>query len=192
MDWGEDWRKTDKEKGQPAEHLLQKLFVNVLKKKYGTTDDDYNIFENKDITGDAYFVSLKNLDMNCNNTPKVVFVEVKNDDKGTTTGNIFIEYWSRGKKSGILASESCYWAVKFYKEDVNRDVFYFIKKERLFQACHDKRFFRDNVRGGDYNLNIGVLFTWEVFEEITKEGIEAKDGSMIIECNENKIKINII
>ena len=37
-------------------------------------------------------------------------VEVKTDYKATRTGNLFIEYESRGKASGLSTSTADYWA----------------------------------------------------------------------------------
>ena len=181
MDYNEPFHYTYTVKGKPTEIEFKKIFRNYLVEKYGGTLDDYIFVENNDIKGDWYVTFRKHLDSN--GIPITRLFEVKNDMYGgTKSDNIYIEYMSREKKSGILASKSDFYAIRLFSQG-ERDVFYIIKKVRLFQACDDKRYDRDGVPGGDDNKNLGLLFKWKVIEEITKEGIEAADGSMILECN---------
>lgn len=78
-------------------------------------------------------------------------IEVKRDRVAHKTGNIFIEYESRGKPSGIATSKSDYYA--YY---VN-EVCILIETHRLKSIC--RRFVgtdRD-IKGGDNNTSKGIL-----------------------------------
>jgi hypothetical protein len=81
--------------------------------------------------------------------------EVKTDRLSAKTGNIYIEYESRGKPSGIKTTQADYWV---YKVTENKAIV--IKTEELIQIVRqliiDKKAI-PNVRGGDNNTSIGVL-----------------------------------
>ena len=82
-------------------------------------------------------------------------IEVKSDRKTAETGNIYIEYWSRGKPSGIATSQS-----DFYVYKVAEDQAILIStsqlKKKLKQLVEEGKAKKD-VRGGDNNTSLGIL-----------------------------------
>lgn len=80
-------------------------------------------------------------------------VEVKCDRMAHKTGNIFIEVYSRGKKSGISTTEADYWVYVIQE----REVMLLIPVEHLRDLC--RKFHEQNgfVKGGDNNTSLGVL-----------------------------------
>lgn len=81
-------------------------------------------------------------------------VEVKSDYIAHRTGNVFIEFSSRGKPSGISTTEADYWLYRIDKInccalwDVNH------LKEKL------RAYYKSNMyikRGGDNNTSLGFL-----------------------------------
>ena len=82
-------------------------------------------------------------------------IEVKSDRKTAETGNIYIEYWSRGKPSGIATSKS-----DFYVYKVAEDQAILIStsqlKKKLKQLVEEGKAKKD-VRGGDNNTSLGIL-----------------------------------
>lgn len=79
-------------------------------------------------------------------------VEVKYDQKALETRNLFIEYESRGKKSGIAASEADFYVFKFIN-----NVFVIIKTEDLKELCRQYLGTQRDVRGGDSQTSKGIL-----------------------------------
>ena len=79
-------------------------------------------------------------------------IEVKKDLKAMKTGNVFIEYSSRGKRSGISTSEAEWWALI-----VSEDVIKLIKTERLKELCRPYLGTKRDVSGGDSDTSRGVL-----------------------------------
>jgi hypothetical protein len=81
--------------------------------------------------------------------------EVKTDRLSAKTGNIYIEYESRGKPSGIKTTQADYWVYK-----VTESKAIVIKTQELIQIVRqliiDKKAI-SNVRGGDNNTSLGVL-----------------------------------
>lgn len=78
-------------------------------------------------------------------------VEVKRDLRARSTGNLFVEYESRGKPSGIAISEADYWC--FVVEET-----YIILPTALLKAVVEPLKGTDAERqGGDNNTSIGVL-----------------------------------
>ena len=81
--------------------------------------------------------------------------EVKTDRLSAKTGNIYIEYESRGKPSGIKTTQADYWVYK-----VTESKAIVIKTQELIQIVRqliiDKKAI-PNVRGGDNNTSLGVL-----------------------------------
>jgi len=96
-------------------------------------------------------------------------IEVKFDFACYRTGNFYIEYESRGKKSGIATTQSDYWMLiastesgERLKENISElqesDVLFsvMISTKRLKKVCKEKHF-RKGVKGGDDNTSLGVL-----------------------------------
>jgi hypothetical protein len=82
-------------------------------------------------------------------------VEVKTDRLTEKTGNVYIEYESRGKKSGISTSEADYWV---YKVSEHRAII--IEKEELKRKLRElvrSGKARMGVKGGDNNTSLGIL-----------------------------------
>jgi hypothetical protein len=81
--------------------------------------------------------------------------EVKTDRLSAKTGNIYIEYESRGKPSGIKTTQADYWVYKVTETKaivIKTDEL----KEIVRQLIIDKKAI-PNVRGGDNNTSLGVL-----------------------------------
>lgn len=88
-------------------------------------------------------------------------IEVKRDFKAMSTGNIFVEYESRQKPSGIATSEAeyyCWWL------DDDRCVL--IKTNKLKQKCRPYLKTNRDVLGGDNNTSKGILLP---LQELTRE-----------------------
>jgi len=79
-------------------------------------------------------------------------IEVKKDLKATQTGNVFIEYYSRGKKSGISTSEADWWALI-----VSEQVIKLVKTEYLKELCRPYIGTKRDVCGGDNDTSKGIL-----------------------------------
>ena len=78
-------------------------------------------------------------------------VEVKNDLKAMTTGNLFIEFMSRGKPSGIDKTEADYWCFCV------GDVFLLIETEKLKNLIEPLKNTNAERVGGDNNTSVGIL-----------------------------------
>ena len=78
-------------------------------------------------------------------------VEVKTDFKAKTTGNLFIEFKSRGKDSGISTTQADYWCFKI------EDLFLLIETEKLRVLVEDLKGTDAERCGGDANTSVGVL-----------------------------------
>ena len=82
-------------------------------------------------------------------------VEVKSDRRTGETGNIYIEYWSRGKPSGISTSQSDYYVYKV-AEDTAVIISTNQLKKKLKQLVEEGKA-RMDVKGGDNNTSRGIL-----------------------------------
>ena len=78
-------------------------------------------------------------------------VEVKTDLKAHKTGNVYIEYESRGKPSGIATSEADYYCLAF------NDVMELIESSKLKELCRGYFKTSRNRKGGDNNTSKGIL-----------------------------------
>tara|TARA_R100000734_G_C3239530_1_gene44678 strand:+ start:101 stop:448 length:348 start_codon:yes stop_codon:yes gene_type:complete len=78
-------------------------------------------------------------------------IEVKLDRKAHDTGNIFIEYESRNKPSGITTTQAEYYCI------VINDIYHIIETSKLKDKC--RRYLNTNrdVVGGDNNTSKGIL-----------------------------------
>ena len=78
-------------------------------------------------------------------------IEVKSDLKAHQTGNIFIEYESRGKKSGISTSQAEYYAIIIQNTII-------LKTTQELKAIARKYIgTKRDVVGGDSNTSKGIL-----------------------------------
>lgn len=77
-------------------------------------------------------------------------IEVKYDKKTRETGNVYIEFESRGKPSGIATSEADYWAYF-----TNEDECFVISTKKLKEKL--RKLNPPRVNGGDNNTSVGLL-----------------------------------
>lgn len=78
-------------------------------------------------------------------------IEVKYDLRATETGNVFIEYESRGKASGISTSEADYYCFCIL------DTFHIIPSALLKEKCRKYLGTSRDKLGGDSNTSKGIL-----------------------------------
>lgn len=78
-------------------------------------------------------------------------IEVKNDLKATSTNNVFVEYFSRGKLSGVSTSEADFYCFAF------GDTYHIIKTSKLKEICRKYLNTNRDVLGGDNNTSAGIL-----------------------------------
>lgn len=79
--------------------------------------------------------------------------EVKLDSMAHRTGNVFIEVFSRGKKSGISTTEAEYWIYKIEKTGSA----IVVPTERLKSLVKKYHALNGFKEGGDNNTSKGVL-----------------------------------
>jgi len=91
-------------------------------------------------------------------------IEVKRDLKAKTTGNLYIEYESRGKPSGISRSEADYWCFAF------ENLFIFIETTKLKEMIEPMKGSTMDKRGGDKNSSKGILLPLERLTELKNNG----------------------
>ena len=77
-------------------------------------------------------------------------IEVKTDLQATQTGNVFIEYKSRDRLSGLSTTKADYWAFLISNEQI-----IIIETNKLKELCKTKGLRR--VDGGDNNTSKGIL-----------------------------------
>ena len=88
-------------------------------------------------------------------------VEVKRDYKCLETGNIYVEYESRGKKSGISTTQAGYWCYWLSEHHC-----IFVKTEVLKQMCRKYIGTERDRRGGDSNTSKGIKLPMQDFLKI--------------------------
>ena len=84
-------------------------------------------------------------------------IEVKDDSaKSAKTGNVFIEFMSRGRSSGIAKSHADWWSIK-----TSEDTFVIVSAKKLKELA--RKYYKLNriVKGGDDNTSLGVLIPRE-------------------------------
>ena len=79
-------------------------------------------------------------------------IEVKKDLKAMQTGNVFIEYSSRGKRSGLSTSQADWWALI-----VSEEVIKLVKIDYLKELCRPYLGTKRDVKGGDNDTSKGIL-----------------------------------
>lgn len=88
-------------------------------------------------------------------------IEVKRDFKAVETGNIFIEYESRNKPSGISTSQAEWWCVWLSNSHL-----ILIETRKLKEICRKYLRSSRDVRGGDSNTSKGILLPIDDFLKI--------------------------
>ena len=78
-------------------------------------------------------------------------IEVKYDLKALDTNNVYVEYESRGKKSGISNSQADYYCFCF------GETFHLILTSDLKNRCRKYLNTNRDRRGGDNNTSKGIL-----------------------------------
>lgn len=78
-------------------------------------------------------------------------VEVKYDIMAKYTGNVFIEFESRGKPSGLATTKADFWVIKVDKSFIT------FKVDDLKSVC--RKWYKDNgsIVGGDSDTSKGLL-----------------------------------
>jgi len=79
-------------------------------------------------------------------------LEVKSDRKAQYTGNVYIEYQSRGKPSGLSTTEAGYYVFKF-----KNGLVLMLPVEKLKKFCNTLTEKKRSVKGGDNNSSLGCL-----------------------------------
>ena len=78
-------------------------------------------------------------------------IEVKYDLQALKTNNVYVEYFSRGKKSGISTTEAEYYCFAF------GETFHLIKTQILKERCRKYLNSDRDKAGGDDNTSKGIL-----------------------------------
>lgn len=101
----------------------------------------------------------------CNSkSGEVLTFEIKEDFMCEETGNVSVEFKSRGKPSGIMVSKAEWWLYKVHQED-NKIGVYVNRLDEL-KGMVRQRLFTRKVNGGDRNSNTwNYLFPFDVFTE---------------------------
>jgi hypothetical protein len=79
-------------------------------------------------------------------------IEVKRDFMTQKTGNVFIEYSSRGKASGISTTEAEYYCLV-----VSDDTYILISTKKLKEKCRPYLNTNKDILGGDENTSKGIV-----------------------------------
>jgi len=82
-------------------------------------------------------------------------IEVKHDLKAHVTGNIYVEYYSRGKPSGISRSKADYYCFCI------KNTFHLIDSKELKDKCRKYLGTNRDRKGGDSNTSKGILLPIE-------------------------------
>jgi hypothetical protein len=86
-------------------------------------------------------------------------IELKTDRVCQTTGNVFVEFESRGKQSGISVTTAIYWVYCLWTDKFKDQTYVFIPTRRL------KKLIKDNeyriMKGGDNWTSKGYLIPKE-------------------------------
>ena len=83
-------------------------------------------------------------------------IEIKRDFKASQTGKVFVEFFSRGKPSGIDTTEADFWAFIIDGETVI--ILPTSKLKALVEEAKEKG---KTISGGDRNTSIGALIKLE-------------------------------
>lgn len=82
--------------------------------------------------------------------------QTKIDNNWTVSGNCYVEYESRNKKSGLATTESKWWVVNFIKD---KEICFAITLpvERMKKIA--RKYYQKNggIKGGDHDTSLGVL-----------------------------------
>jgi len=79
-------------------------------------------------------------------------IEVKRDFKASQTGNVFVEFFCRGKDSGIATTQADHWAFI-----LDEEIVVILPTRRLKKLVEEAKENGKVVSGGDSNLSHGAL-----------------------------------
>ena len=91
--------------------------------------------------------------------------EVKFDRQTLETGNLFIEYESRKKPSGIVTTKSDFWV--YYYNPNNFEDHIYIRTKKLKEAINELK--PKKVAGGDSWTSMGYLLNLKKLREFLKK-----------------------
>tara|TARA_R100001244_G_scaffold131259_1_gene104292 strand:- start:123 stop:470 length:348 start_codon:yes stop_codon:yes gene_type:complete len=105
---------------------------------------------NSDFKYDLYLGQLgeKHLGKILNNSK----IEVKTDYQATETGNIFVEYRSRNKPSGIVTTHAQWFAYL-----LSNELIILISTKKLTDLCRKYLGTKRDIIGGDSDTSQGIL-----------------------------------
>lgn len=83
-------------------------------------------------------------------------IEVKRDFKASQTGNVFVEFFCRGKPSGLATTQATHWAFILGEETV-----VLLPTGKLKTIAREVYKQRGEAIGGEKNLSRGVLIKVE-------------------------------
>jgi hypothetical protein len=83
-------------------------------------------------------------------------LEVKRDFKASQTGRVFVEFFCRGKPSGIATTEADHWAFI-----LNDGIVIILPTERLKELVEEAQEKGKTISGGDSNVSQGALIKLE-------------------------------
>jgi hypothetical protein len=92
--------------------------------------------------------------------------EVKSDRVSIRTGNLAIEYMSRGKESGILITKAKFYAYYIIKNETEYDL-YIIPTDEIKNKINNKEY-KKSLKGGDGWTSQMYLFDLAIFKEYKK------------------------
>lgn len=122
-----------------------------------TDDEQWSKFYDVDLPGgqewEGFFKSIVG-------TGKV---ENKRDKLTHNTGNVFIEYECRGKKSGLSTTSAEWWAIGIENESGDIESALLLSVPYLRDLCKKLWDERPHVRGGDNGLSRGILLKMDDF-----------------------------
>ena len=104
---------------------------------------------NNDFKFDLQIGQLKEKELGCILDSKKI--EVKHDLQALQTNNVYVEYYSRGKPSGISITKSDYYCFCFGK------TFHLIDTQTLKDRCRKYLGTEREKSGGDSNTSKGIL-----------------------------------
>ncbi|CAB5223323.1 hypothetical protein UFOVP384_30 [uncultured Caudovirales phage] len=84
-------------------------------------------------------------------------IEVKSDRITAKTGNVYIEYESRGKASGIATSQADYWVYKF--DDESAIIFKTDALKSKLKKLVALGIAKAEIKGGDDKTSLGILLS---------------------------------
>jgi hypothetical protein len=114
------------------------------------------------------FSGTKGYDATFTIANKVYLLEIKSDYYTENTGNVVIEYESRGKASGIATTKAHFWAYAVMRTLEDFDI-YLINANKLKELI-DNEVYYDKIIGGDPLSNTKMYkFKLEDFKKYCKK-----------------------